>query len=286
MSLKAMVAATAGASLLVLFAVVSRQSAAVTRQTMPHWDLVWSDEFDQPDGSLPDPKKWTFDIGGNGWGNHELEYYTNRAANASVRGGKLQITAIRENYKGADNVAWQYTSARLKTQGIFTQAYGKFAARIQIPRGQGMWPAFWMLGDDIEKNDWPTCGEIDIMENIGREPSTVHGSMHGPGYSGDEGFTSIFHFPGGVKFADDFHEYSVEWDPGSSRFFVDDRQYAEFKPSHLPAGKKWVFDHPFFLLLNVAVGGDWPGPPNATTQFPQSMLVDYVRVYKRAASTN
>jgi beta-glucanase (GH16 family) len=275
------------ACLLALLGISLRLIAASGgRQASSSWELVWSDEFDRPDGSTPDPKKWKHDIGGNGWGNRELEYYTDRPTNSSVREGKLRITAIRENYTGADRVARQYTSARLKTLGTFTQAYGKFAARIQIPRGQGMWPAFWMLGGDIEKNGWPQCGEIDIMENIGREPSTVHGSMHGPGYSGDDGFTSIFHFPAGVKFADDFHEFAVEWEPGSARFFVDDHQYAEFKPSQLPAGKKWVFDHPFFLLLNVAVGGDWPGPPDATTQFPQSMLVDYVRVYKPVATVN
>jgi beta-glucanase (GH16 family) len=247
---------------------------------------VWSDEFDEPDGSVPDPKKWTYDIGGNGWGNHELEYYTNRAANASVHNGKLVITAIREDFTGVDHLPRQYTSARLKTQGIFTQAYGKFEARIQIPRGEGMWPAFWLLGEDIEGHGWPACGEIDVMENIGKEPSTVHGSLHGPGYSGDQGFTSIFHVPGGMKFAADFHVYAAEWEPGTVRFSVDAHQYAEFKPSQLPAGKKWVFDHPFFLLLNLAVGGDWPGPPDANTEFPQSMLVDYVSVYKAAGSRN
>jgi beta-glucanase (GH16 family) len=248
------------------------------------WALAWSDEFNQPDGSPPDPKKWTYDIGGNGWGNHELEYYTNRPANASIHNGKLAITAMREDLTGADRVTRQYTSARLKTQGIFTQAYGKFEARIQIPRGSGMWPAFWMLGDDIESHGWPACGEIDVMENIGKEPSTIQGSMHGPGYSGDQGFTSTFHLPGGPKFADDFHEFAAEWEPGVVRFTVDGQLYATFQPSQLPPGKKWVFDHPFFILLNVAVGGDWPGPPDASTEFPQTMLVDYVRVYKPASS--
>lgn len=257
----------------------------VTQSPAPSWTLAWSDEFEQPDGSLPDPKKWTYDIGGNGWGNHELEYYTNRPANAAVHAGKLAITALREDYTGADQAVRKYTSARLKTQGIFTQAYGKFEARIQIPRGQGIWPAFWMLGDDIEGHGWPLCGEIDVMENIGKEPSTVHGSLHGPGYSGDQDFTSIFHMPGGTKFADDFHLYSAEWEPGVVRFSVDAQQYAEFKTSQLPTGKKWIFDHPFFILLNVAVGGDWPGPPDVTTQFPQTMSVDYVRVYQPTSNS-
>ena len=254
-------------------------------QSIAKWDLVWGDEFDAADGSLPDAKKWKHDIGGNGWGNHELEYYTDRASNASVRAGKLDITARREDFTGADRVTRQYTSARLKTQAIFAQAYGKFVARIQIPHGSGMWPAFWMLGDDIDGNGWPVCGEIDIMENIGKEPSTIHGSLHGPGYSGDQDFTSIFHLPGGPKFADDFHEFAAEWEPGVVRFSVDGQPYAAFQPSQLPAGKKWVFDHPFFILLNVAVGGDWPGPPDANTEFPQAMLVDYVRVYKAASGS-
>jgi beta-glucanase (GH16 family) len=262
--------------------VVPRAGAAGARGEEPPWVLAWSDEFEQADGSLPDPKKWKFDVGGNGWGNHELEYYTNRAVNASVQQGNLVIQARREDYAGDDHVARQYTSARLKTQGLFSQAYGRFVARIKIPQGPGIWPAFWLLGDDIERRGWPQCGEIDVMENIGKEPSTNHGSLHGPGYSGDRDFTAIFHMPGGPKFADDFHEFATEWEPGQLRFYVDGAQYATFQPSQLPAGMKWVFDHPFFLLLNVAVGGDWPGPPDASTQFPQKMLVDYVRVYKAA----
>jgi len=244
------------------------------------WTLTWSDEFDQADGSLPDPKKWKLEVGGSGWGNHELEYYTNRALNASVRQGQLVIEARRENFRGRDRVERSFTSARLTTQGLFAQAYGKFAARIRIPSGQGMWPAFWLMGQDFAGSNWPECGEIDVMENIGREPSAVHGSMHGPGYSGKLDFTSTYKKPGGVKISDDFHEFAIEWEPGAVRFFVDDQQYAAFTPSQLPAGKKWVFDHPFFILLNLAVGGDWPGPPDGSTRFPKRMLVDYVRVYQ------
>lgn len=166
------------------------------------------------------------------------------------------------------------------TQGLFAQAYGRFEARIKIPHGQGIWPAFWLLGNDIKTARWPSCGEIDIMEHIGKEPSTIHGSMHGPGYSGEKGFTSIYKLPGGVKFHNDFHLFGIEWEPKEVRFFVDKDVYAIFTPARLPAGMKWVFDHPFFIILNVAVGGDWPGPPNAATVFPQEMLVDYVRVYK------
>jgi beta-glucanase (GH16 family) len=244
------------------------------------WTLVWSDEFNGPDGSRPDPAKWKFEVGGNGWGNHEREYYTNRPENSFLRGGNLVIQALKENFTGPDHVTRDYTSARITTQGLFEQAYGRFEARIKISRGRGLWPAFWLLGNDIGTIGWPACGEIDIMENIGKEPSLVHGSLHGPGYSGDRDYTSEYKLPGGVHFADDFHVFAVEWEPKTVRFFVDRELYATFTPARLPAGMKWVFDHPFFIILNVAVGGDWPGPPDETTTFPRTMLVDYVRVYK------
>ncbi|MFY9804655.1 MAG: glycoside hydrolase family 16 protein [Candidatus Acidiferrales bacterium] len=244
------------------------------------WTLVWGDEFNAPDGSRPDPAKWKFEVGGNGWGNHELEYYTNRTENSFIRGGNLVIQALQENFTGPDHVTRNFTSARITTQGLFDQAYGRFEARIKIPRGRGLWPAFWLLGSDVTKIGWPGCGEIDIMENIGKEPSLVHGSMHGPGYSGGRGYTSEYKLPGGVRFSDDFHVFAIEWEPRVVRFFVDQDLYAMFTPSRLPAGMKWVFDHPFFIILNVAVGGDWPGPPDSTTVFPQTMRVDYVRVYK------
>lgn len=249
------------------------------------WTLVWSDEFNSPDGSRPDPAKWKFEIGGNGWGNHELEYYTDRPENSFVHGGNLVIRAQQETFKGANGVTRQYTSARITTQGRFEQPYGRLEARIEIPRGQGIWPAFWLLGNDIGKVGWPACGEVDIMENIGKEPSTIHGSMHGPGYSGDRCYTSVYKLPGGVRFYDDFHVFAIEWEPDVVRFFVDQDLYATFTPSRLPAGMKWVFDHPFYIIFNVAVGGDWPGPPNSMTVFPQEMLVDYVRVYKSASAS-
>jgi beta-glucanase (GH16 family) len=247
-----------------------------------NYTLVWSDEFKGPNGSLPDPAKWTYDIGGNGWGNHELEYYTNRTENARVEKGHLVITARKESYTGPDGVTRDYTSARLKTQKLFTQAYGRFEARIKIPAGQGMWPAFWMLGENIPTAGWPKCGEIDIMENIGKEPGTVHGSLHGPSTAGaTSDLTSTLSLPSGKNFADRFHLYAVEWEPTSVSFYVDSTRYATFASSQWPAGGSWVFDHPFFLVLNVAVGGDWPGSPDATSNFPQTMLVDYVRVYSR-----
>ena len=242
--------------------------------------LVWSDEFNGPDGSSPDPKKWAYDLGRKGWGNQELECYTNRLENAHIQSGNLVITAQKEKFACSDGLTSSYTSARLKTQGLFSQAYGRFEARIKIPAGQGMWPAFWMLGNDVTTSGWPTCGEIDIMENIGKEPGTVHGSLHGPSSAKRTSDTTApFGLPAGQTFANQFHLYAVEWEPGVIRFYVDMNLYATFTQSQWPAGGSWVFDHPFFIILNVAVGGIWPRSPDSTTQFPQQMLVDYVRVY-------
>ena len=250
------------------------------------WAMVWNDEFNQPDSSTPDPDKWAFDIGGNGWGNHELEYYTDSSQNAYIQDGVLVIKVLREEAMRQDGVAMRYTSARLKTQGKFSQAYGRFEARIKIPYGQGLWPAFWMLGEDIAKVGWPTSGEIDIMENIGKEPFTVHGTIHGPGYSGAGGIGASHTLPLKQRFADDFHSFAVEWEPGTIRFYVDNEIYETRTRADLPASTKWVFDHPFFILLNVAVGGDWPGNPDTTTVFPQFMRIDYLRVYSRAGTTD
>jgi beta-glucanase (GH16 family) len=248
------------------------------------WKLVWSDEFNGPNGSPVDLSKWVSETGGGGWGNDELEYYTNRIQNAWQQDGNLVIKVLQEKYTGADGVSRDYSSARLKTLGKFSQAYGRFEARIKIPRGQGIWPAFWMLGNDIEKPGWPDCGEIDIMENIGKEPALVHGTIHGPNYSGAGGIGSPYALIADQRFADDFHVFAVEWEPNVIRFYVDEHLYATRTPSDLPKGTKWVYDHPFFLLLNVAVGGGWPGNPDATSVFPQTMLVDYVRVYERASA--
>src|SRR5215813_11070909 len=246
------------------------------------WTLTWSDEFNGPDGTTPDAGKWTYDLGGGGWGNHELESYTNRAANAQIKGGSLVITAQKETYTGTDRITREYTSARLKTLGLFSQAYGRFEARIKIPAGQGMWPAFWMMGDNIATVNWPKCGEIDVMENIGKEPDKVHGSLHGPSNSGITTDTTSTATLAGGKYADDFHVYAVEWEPTEIRFYVDSNNYATFKKADWPPTGTWPFDRPFFILLNVAVGGDWPGSPDATTQFPQQMQVDYVRVYSKS----
>jgi beta-glucanase (GH16 family) len=241
--------------------------------------LTWADEFDGPAGAAPDPGRWGRDIGGGGWGNNELQYYTNSTSNAALDGqGHLVLTARREN--PANYGCWygtcQYTSARLLTAGRFTQAYGRFEARLKVPRGQGIWPAFWMLGDNLGSVGWPSSGEIDIMENVGFEPNTVHGSLHGPGYSGGSPLTGTYSLP--VPFADDFHTFTVDWAPDSVTFYVDGHQYARHTPADT-RGNRWVFDHPFFMILNVAVGGNWPGSPDGSTVFPQQMVVDYVRVF-------
>jgi len=246
------------------------------------WTVTWSDEFSTADGSPPDSTKWTYDLGGNGWGNQELESYTSRPENVQIQKGNLVISALQESFTGTDGIARNYTSSRLKTQNLLAQAYGRFEARIKIPKGQGVWPAFWMLGDDITQKGWPKCGEIDIMENIGREPSINHGSLHAPSsVAPTSDLTSTISLPAGQKYSDDFHVYAVEWEPGTVRFYVDANNYATFTQSQWPAGGQWVFDHPFFIILNVAIGGNWPGSPDATTQFPQQMLVDYVRVYSK-----
>ncbi len=250
------------------------------------YQLVWSDEFNSPDGSTPDPAKWTYDLGGNGWGNEELEFYTNHPQNAHIQSGNLVITAQKERTSAPSGLTREYTSARLKTQTLFSQAYGRFEARIKIPTGRGIWPAFWMLGDDISTANWPRCGEIDIMENIGKEPDAVHASIHGPPDSASgkptADLTTKFSLPGDPKLADDFHLYAVEWDPNELRFFIDQTNFATFTRKQWPGNAPWPFDHKFFLILNLAVGGKWPGNPNNSTVFPEQMLVDYVRVYARA----
>ena len=238
--------------------------------------LVWSDEFEGPAGTAPDATSWAYDLGAGGWGNNEYETYTDSRANSQLDGeGNLVITAR----KGTDG---SYTSARLKTQSLRSFQYGHVEARIKIPRGQGIWPAFWMLGETSSGGvDWPTSGEIDIMENIGREPDQVHGTVHGPGYSGDAGPSGTYTLPHAGAFYEDFHTYAVDWQPGSITWYVDGNEYFHVTPdTDKVSGNPWAFDgHPFFIILNVAVGGYWPGYPDSTTTFPQAMTVDYVRVY-------
>ena len=257
----------------------NKSASPVTVAPDAGWRLVWSDEFKQPDGSAPDPAKWGYDTGGNGWGNKELEYYTSRTNNARIEGGKLVIEARHEEFDGRN-----ITSARMLTRGKESWTYGRFEARMKIPRGQGVWPAFWLLSTNIGSVGWPACGEIDIMENIGREPGMVHGTVHGPGYSGDHGIGGPMALPGGAAVADDFHVFAVDCEPESIVWFMDGKQYFSLTPAQLPEKTRWVFDQPKFLLLNLAIGGAWPGYPDATSTYPQRMTVEYVRVYEKAPS--
>jgi beta-glucanase (GH16 family) len=237
------------------------------------WTLVWQDEFDGPEIN---PDHWTHEIGGHGWGNGENQYYTDSPDNSFIQDGMLVIQALEQNYLGKP-----FTSARLTTQGKVTQQYGRIEARIQIPTGTGIWPAFWMLGENFDTVGWPRSGEIDIMENIGSEPWVVHGTLHGPGYSGGSGVGTSYRLPDRSPFHANFHVYAVEWEPDEIRWYVDDALYNTITPDDLPGD--WVYDQPFFIILNVAVGGRWPGYPDQTTEFPQRMLVDYVRIYERSS---
>ena len=243
------------------------------KQSVSHrnWQLVWSDDFDGSAGELPDASKWGFDIGNNGgWGNAELENYTNDPENVSLDGdGNLVITAIQNGNS--------FTSARVNTKGKFSQAYGRFEARLKTPYGPGIWPAFWMLGANNGEVGWPQCGEIDVMELKGQAPSVINGTVHGPGYSAGGAISSSFALQNG-RFDLDYHVFAVEWTENQIDFFVDDYLYKRISKSDVPG--EWVYDHPFFLILNVAVGGNYVGFPTAQTPFPQKMTIDYVKVYQ------
>ncbi len=238
--------------------------------------VTFSDSFDGPAGAAVDSSKWQIETGDN-VNNHERQYYTSGNKNAALDGqGHLVITARREN--PANYQCWygtcQYTSARLNTAGKFTAQYGHVEARLKVPRGQGMWPAFWMLGTPV---NWPDSGEIDIMENVGFEPSTVHGTLHGPGYSGSGGIGAAYSLPNGQAFADAFHTFAIDWAPDSITWSVDGNVYQRRTPADL-GGRTWVFNKPYFLILNLAVGGYWPGDPDGSTVFPQQLVVDHVSV--------
>lgn len=247
------------------------------------WELLWADEFDDEPGESINDTYWTCEVGGHGWGNNELEYYTQSTDNVAHDGaGNLVITARQEDPD--EDTCWYgacaFTSARCTTQDKVEFTYGRVEARLKIPYGQGIWPAFWMLGANFPEVGWPDSGEIDIMENIGSEPQIVHGTIHGPGYSGASGIG------GGYRqdqaFADEFHVYAIEWDPNVIRWYVDGTLYNTVSINDL-RNRQWVFDHDFFLIMNIAVGGSWPGFPDESTEFPQTMLVDYVRVYQLAS---
>ncbi|MGH2975927.1 MAG: glycoside hydrolase family 16 protein [Solirubrobacterales bacterium] len=224
--------------------------------------------------------KWRYDVGGAGWGNHELESYTTRASNAHLDGrGHLVIAARHERYRGSDGIRRRFTSARLKTLGRFSFRYGRVAARMRVPAGRGLWPAFWMLGADINRVGYPRCGEIDVMELLGHDPRTVYGTVHGPGPDLDVGI-------GGRRttrrsLARGFHTYGAIWTPTQVRFLLDGRTYETVRRSAYPPRDRWALDRRMFMILNLAVGGSWPGPPDRATRFPARLRVDWVRVWHR-----
>lgn len=236
------------------------------------WVLDWSDEFDGPAGALPNATTWRFDVGTD-WGNQQLEFDTDRATNASLDGsGHLVITARRESYQGR-----AFTSARITTAGKRQFQYGRIEARMQLPRGRGLWPAFWMLGDNFRTVGWPASGEIDIMEYRGQEPSRVLGTVHGPGYFGGGGITGDTTLRN-VRFDNSFHVFAIEWSASQIEWFVDGQRYHRVQREDVPG--PWVFDRPFHMILNVAVGGTFVGSPDQFTPFPTAMVVDWVRVYR------
>lgn len=236
-------------------------------------NLVIEDQFNVE--GVPDASLWAYDIGrgpnNDGWGNQELQYYTEQAKNVRVSNGLLLITAHRESFEGAE-----YTSARIVTRGKFEQAFGRFEARIRIPFGEGVWPAFWLLGNDCDVNIWPQCGEIDIMENFGRNASLISSALHGPGYSAASAESKGFELSHD-RYDNDFHIYGVEWSPSRINFYVDSSLYHSITPNDVDG--QWVFDHPFYIIINLAVGGNAVGDP-ANTQFPKTMAIDYIRVYE------
>ncbi|MCU0375252.1 MAG: glycoside hydrolase family 16 protein [Chitinophagaceae bacterium] len=247
-------------------------------QTLPQreWELTWSDEFDGAAGTAPDNTKWNYDIGrgpnNDGWGNQELQTYTNSTANVRLDGsGNLEIVAT--------GGSGSFTSGRIKTQGKFSYGYGRYEARIKTPHGPGIWPAFWMLGDNITSVGWPQCGEIDILEVRGQEPHIAHGTIHGPGYSGGNAITKSFTLTND-RLDSRFRIYAVEWGPDYIDFFVDDYLYHRITPASVKGKGEWVFNQNFFIILNIAVGGNYVGFPTSGTPFPQTMEIDYVKVYR------
>ena len=243
----------------------------ITPDSYVGYDLVWQDEFE---GATIDPNNWTHEIGAGGWGNQELQYYTERAENSFISDGNLIIEAKQENFNGSP-----YTSARMITQNKQTFKYGRVDIRAILPEGQGIWPALWMLGSEFANVGWPACGEIDIMELVGHEPSTVHGTAHwgpqGQSYSHNNG--APYNLLEG-KFADEYHVFSIVWEPNSIKWYVNDNQFFSLTPASVNGN--YPFNADFFFIFNIAVGGQWPGNPDQTTQFPQRMIVDYIRVFQ------
>jgi len=296
------------------FFTISSCDTDETQTVATFTNLEMADEFDVE--GAPNSEIWNFDIGtgpnSDGWGNNELQYYTSRSENVTVQNGLLVISAIEEDYNGSS-----FTSAKILTKGKFSQAYGRFEARIKVPGGSGLWPAFWLLGENVDVDGWPQCGEIDIMEYRRQEPTKVSGSIHGPGYSGltdPQGQVTKSYDLGNDRYDAGFHVFGIEWSPDYINYYIDDVLYNQITPSDIvvtpadavyslndgveaveataysPAVEAveptdvtgdWVFNKPFYIIINLAVGGNFPGNPDSGEAFPQNMLVDYVRVYKQ-----
>ena len=246
-------------------------------ETPKSYELVWSDEFENPE---IDSLKWEFQLGDgseygiSGWGNNELEYYTDRPENVFIEDGNLVIQALRESYEGA-----AYTSARLRTKDLADWKFGRFEIRARLPKGQGIWPAIWMLPTLEVFGGWPKSGEIDIMEAVGHEPEKVHGTIHFGQDWPENKFIGKFYALDQGDFTDDFHVFSIEWEQDKIAFLVDGDTFFNVS-RQTTSPHTYPFNQIFHLILNVAVGGNWPGNPDASTQFPQRMEVDYVRVYQ------
>ncbi len=249
--------------------------------TIEGYDLVWNDEFN---GTIIDTNKWSHEVNGEGGGNNELQYYTERGANSYIENGLLTIMARKEHYTGSDGVTREYTSARMRTVNKGDWKYGRFEIRAKLPYGQGMWPAIWMLPTNWEYGGWAASGEIDIMELLGHEPEKVYATLHyGGEYPNNVHTGSSYSIAAGIPtFAGEFHTFVLEWEENEMRWFVDSTKYATQTQWYSNNGAYPApFNKEFHLLLNVAVGGNWPGYPDATTIFPQTMVVDFVRVYKK-----
>ena len=264
--------------LAVVFAITVSCSPDEKQQVTTLNKLIFEDDFNI--NGAPDPAVWGLDIGNGaaqgipGWGNNESQYYTDRSENVVVEDGILKISALKENFQGSN-----FTSGKVLTKGKYQRKFGRFEARIKLPWGQGIWPAFWLLGDDSNGTQvWPQIGEIDIMEYRGQEPTIVHGTVHGPGYSGGQAITKSYDLINN-RFDTDFHIFGIEWGPGYINFYVDDVLYNQITPEDVTG--EWVFDdNDFYIIMNVAVGGTFVGPPDVNTVYPQTMLVDYVRIYE------
>ena len=241
----------------------------LSASSYPGKTLVWSDEFD---GESIDLSHWTYDLGASGWGNQELQNYTSDSENSYVNDGNLFIVA-REN-------GIHFTSARMKSIGLQEFQYGRIDVRAILPKGQGIWPAIWMLGANYPTVGWPACGEIDIMELIGSSPNTVHGTIHyGTDWTQHNYTGSGTSIPWTETFSDEFHVFSIDWDENGITWLLDDQPFYTIDNA-VTGSQPYPFDNPFFFIMNIAVGGQWPGYPDATTEFPQFMAVDYVRVFQ------